>query len=116
MKNWQKNRNYKRVKDKDGNVVANIIIVYMDRMLEVSDEVFASIFADGPAVQRYVGEDCFWQNVKFRWEQHEGRRYTYRNAGKRENRQRRGNLSWNMKNAKMRAEQVKHLPIVLASV
>ena len=25
MKNWQKNRNYKRVKDKDGNVVANII-------------------------------------------------------------------------------------------
>ena len=28
MKNWQKNRNYKRVRDKDGNVVANIINVF----------------------------------------------------------------------------------------
>ena len=37
MKNWQKDRNYKRVKDKDGNVVANIITVF-GQDVEVSDE------------------------------------------------------------------------------
>ena len=41
MKNWQKNRNYKRVKDKDGNVVANIITVF-GQDVEVSDEIFAT--------------------------------------------------------------------------
>ena len=40
MKKWQKNRNYKRIKDKDGNVVANIINVF-GQDVEVSDEVFA---------------------------------------------------------------------------
>ena len=39
MKNWQKNRNYKRVRDKDGNVVANIITVF-GQDVEVSDEIF----------------------------------------------------------------------------
>lgn len=41
MKNWQKNRNYKRVKDKDGNVVANIITVF-GQDVEVSDEIFTA--------------------------------------------------------------------------
>lgn len=39
MKKWQKNRNYKRIKDKDGNVVANIITVF-GQDVEVSDEIF----------------------------------------------------------------------------
>lgn len=55
MKNWQKNRNYKRVKDKDGNVVANIITVF-GQDVEVSDEIFA-IYAQVDRRARYVGED-----------------------------------------------------------
>ena len=58
MKKWQKDRNYKRVKDKDGNVVANIITV-SGQDVEVSDESVCGIRAGGPAVQRYAGEDCF---------------------------------------------------------
>ena len=55
MKNWQKNRNYKRVKDKDGNVVANIITVF-GQDVEVSDEIFAT-YAQVDRRARYVGED-----------------------------------------------------------
>lgn len=55
MKNWQKNRNYKRVKDKDGNVVANIITVF-GQDVEVSDEIFAA-YAQVDRRARYVGED-----------------------------------------------------------
>ena len=39
MKNWQKNRNYKRIKDENGNVIANIITI--DGIdVEVTKEVF----------------------------------------------------------------------------
>ena len=39
MKNWQKNRNYKRIKDENGNVIANIITI--DGIdVEVTEEVF----------------------------------------------------------------------------
>ena len=55
MKNWQKNRNYKRIKDKDGNVVANIITVF-GQDVEVSDEIFAT-YAQVDRRARYVGED-----------------------------------------------------------
>lgn len=56
MKNWQKNRNYKRVKDKDGNVVANIITVF-GQDVEVSNEIFtAYIQMDNHA--RYIMEDA----------------------------------------------------------
>ena len=55
MKNWQKNRNYKRVKDKDGNVVANIITVF-GQDVKVSDEIFAT-YAQVDRRARYVGED-----------------------------------------------------------
>ena len=55
MKKWQKDRNYKRVKDKDGNVVANIITVF-GQDVEVSDEIFAT-YAQVDRRARYVGED-----------------------------------------------------------
>lgn len=55
MKNWQKNRNYKRVRDKDGNVVANIINVF-GQDVEVSDEVFAA-YSQMDRRARYIGED-----------------------------------------------------------
>ena len=63
MKKWQKDRNYKRVKDKDGNVVANIITV-SGQDVEVSEKVLRHI-------RRWTGrsgmrKNCLWQNVKFR--------------------------------------------------
>ena len=67
MKNWQKNRNYKRVKDKDGNVVANIITVF-GQDVEVSDEIFAAYtHMDRPMRATYVGEDAPAQATNFRW-------------------------------------------------
>lgn len=39
MKKWQKQRNYRRVKDKDGNVIKNIIKIN-GQSVEVSEEVF----------------------------------------------------------------------------
>ena len=54
MKNWQKNRNYKRVKDKDGNVVANIISVY-GQDVKVSDEVFTA-YSQMDRQERYAEE------------------------------------------------------------
>ena len=55
MKNWQKNRNYKRIKDKDGNVVANIITVF-GQDVEVSDEIFDT-YSQMDRRARYIGED-----------------------------------------------------------
>ena len=56
MKKWQKDRNYKRVKDKDGNVVANIITVF-GQDVEVSDEVFAA-YSQMDNHARYIMEDA----------------------------------------------------------
>ena len=39
MKNWQKTRNYRRMKDENGNVIANVITVFGEK-IEVSDELF----------------------------------------------------------------------------
>ena len=36
MEKWQKERNYKRIRDKNGNIVANIITVF-GRDVAVSD-------------------------------------------------------------------------------
>ena len=55
MKKWQKNRNYKRIKDKDGNVVANIITVF-GQDVEVSDEIFDT-YSQMDRRARYIGED-----------------------------------------------------------
>ena len=55
-----KDRNYKRVKDKDGNVVANIITVF-GQDVEVSDEVFAA-YSQMDRHARYIGEDIPAEN------------------------------------------------------
>lgn len=60
MKNWQKNRNYKRVKDEDGNVVANIITVF-GQDVEVSDEIFDT-YSQMDRRARYIGEDIPAEN------------------------------------------------------
>ena len=39
MKKWQKQRNYRQIKDKDGNVIKNIIKIN-GQSVEVSEEVF----------------------------------------------------------------------------
>ena len=54
MKKWQKDRNYKRVKDKDGNVVANIITV-SGQDVEVSEKVFAA-YSQMDRQERYAEE------------------------------------------------------------
>ena len=55
MKNWQESRNYRRIKDKDGNIIANIITV--DGVdVEVTEDVF---LADSQADrrERYIAEE-----------------------------------------------------------
>ena len=64
MKKWQKDRNYKRVKDKDGNVVANIITV-SGQDVEVSEKVFAA-YSQMDRQCSGMRKNCLWQNVKFR--------------------------------------------------
>ena len=39
MEKWKRERNYKRIRDKNGNVAANIITVF-GRDIAVSDQVF----------------------------------------------------------------------------
>lgn len=54
MKNWQIDRNYRRIKDEDGNVVANVITV--DGVtVEVSDEVFLA-YSQADRRERYLSE------------------------------------------------------------
>ena len=65
MKNWQKNRNYKRVKDKDGNVVANIITV-SGQDIEVSEEVFA-VYSQMDRQERYA-EELLMAEREISWE------------------------------------------------
>ena len=48
MKKWQKDRNYKRVKDKDGNVVAKHHYCVRTGCRGFGESV-CGIFADGPA-------------------------------------------------------------------
>ena len=111
MKKWQKDRNYKRVKDKDGNVVANIITV-SGQDVEVSDESVCGIFADGPAGSDISEELLPAENVKYRWERtmEDGIHIeTLENAEPSAE-----EICIEHENAKMREEQAKHLPIVLA--
>ena len=57
MKNWQKNRNYKRVKDKDGRTWLQISITVFGQDVEVSDEIFTAYMQmDNHA--RYIMEDA----------------------------------------------------------
>ena len=63
------NRNYKRVRDKDGNVVANIINVF-GQDVEVSDEVFAA-YSQMDRRARYIGEDIPAEGPKISLETHD---------------------------------------------
>ncbi len=55
MKKWQKSRNYRRIKDENGNVIANIITV--DGLdVEVSEEVFLA-YSQAERRERYIIEE-----------------------------------------------------------
>lgn len=55
MKNWQKSRNYKRIKDENGNVIANIITI--DGIdVEVTEEVFLA-YSQMDRRERYLLEE-----------------------------------------------------------
>ena len=56
MKNWQKTRNYRRMKDENGNVIANVITVFGEK-IEVSDELFTR-YAQMDAHERYIMEEA----------------------------------------------------------
>lgn len=108
MKNWQKNRNYKRVKDKDGNVVANIISVY-GQDVKVSDEVFTA-YSQMDRQERYA-EELLMAEREISWEytREEGIHIeTLENAEPSAE-----EICIEHENVKMRAEQAKHLLIVL---
>lgn len=56
MNNWQKNRNYRRLKDENGKTIARIITV--DGMnVEVTEEVFLA-YAQADRRERYLLEDA----------------------------------------------------------
>ena len=109
MKKWQKNRNYKRVKDKDGNVVANIITVF-GQDVEVSAEVFAA-YSQMDRRARYIGEDIPAENeISLERTMEDGIHIeTLENAEPSAE-----EICIEHENAKMREEQAKHLSVVLA--
>ena len=111
MKNWQKNRNYKRVKDKDGNVVANIITVF-GQDVEVSDEIFDT-YSQMDRHARYIGEDIPAENeISLERTMEDGIHIeTLENAEPSAE-----EICIEHENAKMREEQAKYLPIVLAKL
>ncbi len=111
MKKWQKNRNYKRVKDKDGNVVANIITVF-GQDVEVSDEIFDT-YSQMDRRARYIGEDIPAENeISLERTMEDGIHIeTLENAEPSAE-----EICIEHENAKMREEQAKHLPIALAKL
>lgn len=55
MRNWHKNRNYRRIKDEKGNVIANIITI--DGVdVEVTEEVFLA-YSQADRRERYITEE-----------------------------------------------------------
>ena len=109
MKNWQKNRNYKRIKDKDGNVVANIITVF-GQDVEVSDEIFDT-YSQMDRRARYIGEDIPAESeISLERTIADGIHIeTLENAEPSAE-----EICIEHENAKMREEQAKHLSVVLA--
>ena len=55
MKNWQKSRNYRRVKDEHGDVVGHIITVD-GQDVEVTEEVFLA-YSQADRRERYIMEE-----------------------------------------------------------
>lgn len=111
MKKWQKDRNYKRVKDKDGNVIANIITVF-GQDVEVSDEIFDT-YSQMDRRARYIGEDIPAESeISLERTIEDGIHIeTLENAEPSAE-----EICIEHENAKMREEQAKHLPIVLAKL
>ena len=111
MKKWQKDRNYKQVKDKDGNVVANIITVF-GQDVEVSDEIFDT-YSQMDRRARYIGEDIPAESeISLERTIEDGIHIeTLENAEPSAE-----EICIEHENAKMREEQAKHLPIVLAKL
>lgn len=111
MKNWQRTRNYKRIKDKDGNVVANIITVF-GQDVEVSDEIFDT-YSQMDRRARYIGEDIPAESeISLERTIEDGIHIeTLENAEPSAE-----EICIEHENAKMREEQAKHLPIVLAKL
>ena len=111
MKKWQKNRNYKRIKDKDGNVVANIITVF-GQDVEVSDEIFDT-YSQMDRRARYIGEDIPAESeISLERTIEDGIHIeTLENAEPSAE-----EICLEHENAKMREEQAKHLPVVLAQL
>lgn len=55
MQKWQESRNYRRIKDESGNIIANIITV--DGMdIEVTEEVFLA-YSQAERHERYIAEE-----------------------------------------------------------
>ena len=55
MKNWKETRNYKRIKDNSGNIVANIITINGEDV-EVTEEVFLA-YSQSERRERYISEE-----------------------------------------------------------
>lgn len=55
MKKWQENRNYRRIKDESGNIIANIITIDGEDV-EVTDEVFVA-YSQSDRRERYISEE-----------------------------------------------------------
>lgn len=74
MKNWQKTRNYRRMKDENGNVIANVITVFGEK-IEVSDELFTMyahmVHTNGTFRRKHRAAECFpsirWSRTVCRW-------------------------------------------------
>lgn len=67
MKKWQENRNYKRIRDEKGNVVANIITV--DGVdVAVTEDIFAA-YTRMDRRERYLTEDTPSSNQQLSLEQ-----------------------------------------------
>ncbi len=56
MKNWKETRNYRRIKDNDGNIVANIITIDGEDV-EVTEEVFLA-YSQADRRERYLMENA----------------------------------------------------------
>ena len=55
MEKWQENRNYRKIRDENGTVIANIITVD-GRDVAVTEDVFAA-YAQMDRRERYLSED-----------------------------------------------------------
>jgi len=55
MKKWQKQRNYRRIRDKEGHIIANVITVD-DKDIEVSQKIFDA-YSKIDRRERYISDE-----------------------------------------------------------